>query len=68
MDVAENKLMGMHGYCTQEMVNLLIHGRAVSNVFNDSIFLDQLQLRGPNKRNDIGFLSLFNLENCELNL
>lgn len=67
MDVAENKLMGMHGYCTQEMVNLLIHGRAVSNVFNDSVFLDQLELRGPNKRNDIGFLSLFeHYKSCEV--
>ena len=59
MDDPNNKLMGMHGYCTQEMVNLLIHGRAVSNVFNDSMYLDKMELRGPNKRNEIGFLSLF---------
>ncbi len=26
MDEPENALMGMHGYCTQEMVNLLITG------------------------------------------
>ena len=67
MDEKTNKLMGMHGYCTQEMVNLLIHGRAVSNVFNDSIFLDSLELRGPNKRNDIGLLSLFEqYKSCEV--
>lgn len=67
MDEKTNKLMGMHGYCTQDMVNLLIHGRAVSNVFNDSIFIDSLELRGPNKRNDIGLLSLFEHYNsCEV--
>lgn len=27
-------LIGRHGYCTQEMVNLLLTGRAVSNVFD----------------------------------
>jgi len=67
MDEKTNKLMGMHGYCTQDMVNLLIHGRAVSNVFNDSVFLDSLELRGPNKRNDIGLLSLFeHYKSCEV--
>lgn len=67
MDEKTNKLMGMHGYCTQEMVNLLIHGRAVSNVFNDSVFLDKLELRGPNRRNEIGLLSLFeHYKSCEV--
>ena len=67
MDDKGNKLMGMHGYCTQEMVNLLIHGRAVSNVFNDYVSLDNLILRGPNKRNDIGLLSLFeHYKSCEV--
>ena len=27
-------LIGCHGYCTQEMVNLMLVGRAVSNVFD----------------------------------
>jgi hypothetical protein len=51
-----------------EMVNLLIHGRAVSNVFNDSMLLDEkLELRGPNKRNEIGLLSLFeHYKSCEV--
>ena len=67
MDDPTNKLMGQHGYCTQDMVNLLIHGRAVSNVFNDSVYIDKLELRGPNERNDIGFLSLFeHYKSCEV--
>ena len=27
-------LLGAHGYCTQELVNLLVVGRATSNVFD----------------------------------
>jgi hypothetical protein len=43
------------------MVNLLIHGKAYSNVFNDTTICDHdggVTMKGPDKRNDIGFLSL----------
>lgn len=48
----------------QELVNLLLTGRAVSNVFNDVVELDSgngniTLLRGIAARSDIGFLSLF---------
>lgn len=48
----------------QELVNLLLTGRAVSNVFNDIVELDSgdgniTLLRGIEARSDIGFLSLF---------
>jgi hypothetical protein len=67
MDDSSSRLIGKHDYCTQEMVNLLLHGRAVSNVFNDSMLLDKLELRGPNRRNEIGFLSLFeHYKSCEV--
>ena len=65
MDEANGKLMGAHGYCTQEMVNLLLGGRAVSNVFNDTVTLDgapgekSTVLQGVSKRSDVGLLSLF---------
>lgn len=58
MDVA-GSLVGAHGYCTQEMVNLLLGGKAVSNVFDGDVFLDGMALRGVSDRSDIGFLSLF---------
>ncbi|XP_031237852.1 probable ubiquitin carboxyl-terminal hydrolase MINDY-4 [Mastomys coucha] len=63
-DVPTSHLIGAHGYCTQELVNLLLTGRAVSNVFNDVVELDSgdgniMLLRGIDARNDIGFLSLF---------
>ncbi|XP_073921346.1 probable ubiquitin carboxyl-terminal hydrolase MINDY-4 isoform X4 [Castor canadensis] len=63
-DVPTSHLIGAHGYCTQELVNLLLTGRAVSNVFNDIVELDSgdgniTLLRGIAARSDIGFLSLF---------
>ena len=41
-------------YCTLELVNLFCHGRAVSNVFNET----ESAPRGVNKRSAVGFLSL----------
>ncbi|KYO47020.1 protein FAM188B [Alligator mississippiensis] len=63
-DVATNRLIGIHGYCTQELVNLLVTGKAVSNVFNNVIELDSGNgnitiLKGISGRSDIGLLSLF---------
>ncbi|XP_051008282.1 probable ubiquitin carboxyl-terminal hydrolase MINDY-4 [Acomys russatus] len=63
-DVPTSHLIGAHGYCTQELVNLLLTGKAVSNVFNDRVELDSgdgniMLLRGIEARSDIGFLSLF---------
>jgi len=40
MDGGSCELIGAHGYCTQEMVNLLIFGSAVSNTFDHDLILD----------------------------
>nr|XP_033787657.1 probable ubiquitin carboxyl-terminal hydrolase MINDY-4 isoform X2 [Geotrypetes seraphini] len=63
-DEPTNYLIGSHGYCTQELVNLLLTGKAVSNVFNDTVELSSENgsatlLKGISVRNDIGFLSRF---------
>ncbi|XP_068091220.1 probable ubiquitin carboxyl-terminal hydrolase MINDY-4 [Hyperolius riggenbachi] len=63
-DVPTSCLIGAHAYCTQELVNLILGGQAVSNVFNDVVELDSGNgnitiLKGISKRSDIGFLSLF---------
>ncbi|XP_060051782.1 probable ubiquitin carboxyl-terminal hydrolase MINDY-4 isoform X2 [Erinaceus europaeus] len=63
-DVPTSHLIGAHGYCTQELVNLLLTGRAVSNVFNDTVELNSgdgsvTLLKGITARSDVGFLSLF---------
>jgi hypothetical protein len=34
MDSSEVPMMGAHGYCSQEMVNLLLTGSATSNTFD----------------------------------
>lgn len=52
-------LIGQHSYCTQEMVNLVLSGRARSNVFNGERDMDGSMLRGIDKRCSVGFLSLF---------
>ncbi|XP_069585344.1 probable ubiquitin carboxyl-terminal hydrolase MINDY-4 isoform X1 [Ranitomeya imitator] len=63
-DVPTTCLIGAHAYCTQELVNLILSGRAASNVFNDVMELDSgdgnmTVLKGISCRSDIGFLSLF---------
>ncbi|XP_048844733.1 probable ubiquitin carboxyl-terminal hydrolase MINDY-4 [Brienomyrus brachyistius] len=67
-DMLTNTLIGAHGYCTQELVNLLLCGEAVSNVFDDSFELDSgngntTVLKGIKEPCDIGFLSLFEHHN-----
>ncbi|KAK2841463.1 hypothetical protein Q7C36_013042 [Tachysurus vachellii] len=64
MDVPTSTLIGAHGYCTQELVNLLLCGRAVSNVFDNEMKLDSgngnfTLLKGIRERSDIGLLSLY---------
>ena len=58
MDHPEMKLLAAHGYCSQEMVNLLLIGSCASNVFNDVVELDSVLLKGVASRADIGLLSL----------
>ncbi|KAM6963058.1 LOW QUALITY PROTEIN: putative ubiquitin carboxyl-terminal hydrolase MINDY-4 [Aplochiton taeniatus] len=64
MDVPTSTLIGAHGYCTQELVHLLLCGRAVSNVFDNDMELDSgngnlTLLKGIKGCCDIGLLSLF---------
>ena len=43
----ENPLIGQHGHCTQELVNLFITGKAVSNLFDGFKQLDEgITLKG----------------------
>uniref|UniRef100_A0A3P8W6A8 Ubiquitin carboxyl-terminal hydrolase MINDY n=1 Tax=Cynoglossus semilaevis TaxID=244447 RepID=A0A3P8W6A8_CYNSE len=64
MDVPTTTLIGAHGYCTQELVNLLLCGRAVSNVFDGDMELDSgngnvTLLKGIKGQCEVGLLSLF---------
>lgn len=62
-------MIGGHGYCTQELVNLMVFGRAYSNVFDGTKRLGSMQegwtvLQGAPRRANIGFLSLFEAFKC----
>jgi len=62
-------MIGAHGYCTQELVNLLIFGRAYSNVFDGSKRIGSdadgfCVLQGAPRRAPVGFLSLFEAYKC----
>jgi len=62
-------MIGGHGYCTQELVNLMIFGRAYSNVFDSTKRLGSAKdgwcvLQGVPKRPNVGFLSLFEAFKC----
>jgi len=62
-------MIGAHGYCTQELVNLLIFGRAYSNVFDGSKRIGSPKdgfcvLQGAPRRAPVGFLSLFEAYRC----
>ncbi|KAL9961433.1 hypothetical protein ACROYT_G030371 [Oculina patagonica] len=72
MDEPTNTLMGAHGYCTQEMVNLVVTGKAVSNTFDNTMEIDtggakKNVFKGLEKQSDIGLLSLFeHYKSCEV--
>ena len=64
MDVPNTHLIAAHSTCSQELVNLLLTGHAVSNVFNDTVQLDSggeevTVLKGIQGRCDVGYLTLF---------
>lgn len=61
MDVATSPLIGGHGYCQQELVNLLLIGHAHSNVFDGVVEMDPNTppLKGVPERSDLGYLTLF---------
>jgi hypothetical protein len=71
MDAFNVCLMGQHSYCTQDMVNLLIIGKAISNLYDGDIDIDGTLIKGIKTQSEIGQLSLFeyynNLKVCLVN-
>ena len=51
MDGENTPLIGAHGYCSQEMVNLLLTGHAVSNTFDGHITLSENGVSRTSKEN-----------------
>ena len=60
MDMRENSLLTEHGYASQELINIILIGKATSNVFDgDKDMGDNFIIKGIHKQSEIGFLTLF---------
>lgn len=59
MDEDTHTLVGQFGHCSQETINLLLTGRASSNVFDGDIPLGEsgLLLKGVHQRCSVGYLT-----------
>ncbi|XP_022648380.1 probable ubiquitin carboxyl-terminal hydrolase MINDY-4 isoform X2 [Varroa destructor] len=58
MDSPDHALIGRHNHTTQEVVNLMLTGRAVSNLFDDRLDVEGTILKGVQQRSTCGLLSL----------
>ena len=64
MDDLEMSLIGEHAYCSQELVNLLLTGKAVTNVFDGNKSFGDLDasdcylLKGIPRTSKLGLLTL----------
>lgn len=69
MDPGGGHLINAHGYSSQEIVNLLLTGRAFTNTFNGEHKLGNspqrsMVLRGITQKAELGLLSLFEHYDC----
>lgn len=67
-DPIGTKLTSQFGHCSQELINLLLTGQAVSNVFDNTLTPSgELTCRGIQSRPAVGYLSqLESLRYCEV--
>ncbi|XP_077513966.1 putative ubiquitin carboxyl-terminal hydrolase MINDY-4 [Amblyomma americanum] len=70
MDERNSSLIGKHSHCNQEVVNLLLVGQAVTNVFDNNVCFGREEttvLRGITTKSNIGLLSLYeHYKSCEV--
>ena len=59
MDEPDTCLIAAHGYCSQDLVNLVLTGHAVTNCFDGEREVGGKVCRGVLQRSRLGFLSLF---------
>ncbi|GKY96672.1 hypothetical protein MPSEU_000626800 [Mayamaea pseudoterrestris] len=67
-DSSGSKLTAQFGHCSQELMNLLLTGQAVSNVFDNNLSPDKgILCRGIQQQSEIGYLSqLESLRYCQV--
>eukprot|EP00123_Amoebidium_parasiticum_P020571 comp5269_c0_seq1/m.1294 comp5269_c0_seq1/g.1294 ORF comp5269_c0_seq1/g.1294 comp5269_c0_seq1/m.1294 type:complete len:441 (-) comp5269_c0_seq1:92-1414(-) len=69
MDIEDTNqpLVGNFGHASQSIVNLLLHGHAVPNVFDGTMSTGGLVLKGVPEQSHIGFLTILeSLHYCEV--
>lgn len=60
MDMENSTLVNEHGYASQEIINIMLVGKAVTNVHDgDKDMGDNFILKGIPKPSEIGFLTFF---------
>ena len=59
MDLADSTLINQHGYASQELINIMLVGKASSNVHDNDKDLGGMILKGIDKQGDVGFLTLY---------
>ena len=59
MDEPTTPLIAAYGYCSQDLVNLLLVGCAATNCFNGTKQVAGSTCRGVPAQGDLGFLTLF---------
>lgn len=66
-DPGEQLIDSIHGHGSQSLINLLLSGKAVTNVFDNDKDVSGLKLRGIPRQSTIGFLTLMEyLRYCEV--
>lgn len=66
-DPTEPMIDSTYGYGSQSLINLMLTGRAVSHVWDHDQDISGLKLRGIDKQNVVGFLTLLeHLRYCEV--
>lgn len=59
MDESASCLIAAHGYCSQDLVNVMLTGHAVTNCFNGTQDVAGKLCKGVQQPSQLGFLSLF---------
>lgn len=70
MDISDNTLIGRFGHCTQDLINLLLTGRASSNCMDGNMSMGDdsgIIVKGVTERSSIGYLThLESLRLCQV--
>ncbi|KAL6440581.1 hypothetical protein ACFW04_003224 [Cataglyphis niger] len=67
LEPIEPMIDSTYGYGSQNLINLMLTGRAVSHVWDHDQDISGLKLRGIDKQNKVGFLTLLeHLRYCEV--